>query len=78
MALTISRRLDQRVWIGPHISVTITRIRAGRRGRGDVRLTIDAPQDLRILRDELRRAGLALELPLELAGETDQALAPLP
>ncbi len=47
--LVLSRRLGERILIGENISVTVVRI-AG----GAVRLGIEAPGDLPIMRDELR------------------------
>ncbi len=47
--LVLSRRVGERILIGENISVTVVRI-AG----GAVRLGIEAPGDLPIMRDELR------------------------
>lgn len=47
--LVLSRRVGERILIGENISVTVVRI-AG----GAVRLGIEAPGNLPIMRDELR------------------------
>ncbi len=47
--LVLSRKVGERIWIGPEISVTIVRI-AG----GAVRLGINAPPELAVVREELR------------------------
>jgi carbon storage regulator len=46
--LVLSRKLNERIWIGQKISVTVMDIE-----RGKVRLGIDAPKDVPILREEL-------------------------
>lgn len=47
--LVLSRKVGERIWIGDEISVTVVRI-AG----GGVRLGIDAPTHLAVVREELR------------------------
>jgi carbon storage regulator len=47
--LVLSRKVGERIWIGPDISVTIVRI-AG----GAVRLGINAPPELAVVREELK------------------------
>jgi carbon storage regulator len=47
--LVLSRKVGERIWIGPEISVTIVRI-AG----GAVRLGINAPPELAVVREELK------------------------
>jgi carbon storage regulator len=47
--LVLSRKVGERIWIGDEISVTVVRI-AG----GGVRLGIDAPAHLAVVREELR------------------------
>jgi carbon storage regulator len=49
--LVLSRKVGERIWIGDEISVTVVRI-AG----GGVRLGIDAPTHLAVVREELRVA----------------------
>jgi carbon storage regulator len=46
--LVLSRKLSQRIMIGPDVSITIVKI-----DRNTVRIGIEAPEDLEILRDEL-------------------------
>jgi len=48
--LVLSRKVGERIWIGEEISVTVVRI-AG----GVVRLGIQAPKGLPIVREELRQ-----------------------
>ena len=49
--LVLSRKPGERVLIGENVSVTIVRI-----GPNSVRLGIDAPRDLNIVREELLEA----------------------
>ncbi len=60
--LVLSRKPGERVMIGENVTVTIVRI-----GPNSVRLVIDAPRDLNIVREEL-----CVELPMEVV-ETIQA-----
>ena len=56
--LVLSRKLSQRIMIGPDVAITIVKI-----DRNSVRIGIEAPEDLGILRDELldaSREGLDL------------------
>lgn len=46
--LVLSRRVGESVCIGPGVKVRVMETKAGR-----VRLAIDAPEDVRILRSEL-------------------------
>jgi carbon storage regulator len=46
--LVLSRKPGERIYIGENITVTIVRI-----GPNNVRLGIDAPRDLNIVREEL-------------------------
>ena len=48
--LILTRTVGQTVIIGEHIRVTVTRV-----DRGHVRLGIRAPQDVQIVREELKR-----------------------
>ena len=50
--LVLSRKIGQRVLIGDNISITVVRV-----GGGAVRLGIDAPEDLSVIREELKKAG---------------------
>ena len=47
--LVLSRRLQESVLIGDDIKVTIVEL-----GQGKVRLAIDAPRDVLIIREELK------------------------
>ena len=47
--LVLSRKVGERIWIGEKISVTVVRV-AG----GGVRLGIEAPDDLPVVREELK------------------------
>ena len=47
--LVLSRKIGERIWIGDKISVTVVRV-AG----GGVRLGIEAPEDLTVVREELK------------------------
>jgi carbon storage regulator len=51
--LVLSRKVGERVWIGDKISVTIVRV-----AQGVVRVGIDAPEEMPIVREELRRQML--------------------
>lgn len=48
MALCLSRTTGQRIHLGPNITIEVAEIRGGK-----VRLAIDAPQSVQILRGEL-------------------------
>lgn len=50
--LVLSRKLGEQVHIGPNITVTVVDI-----DRGKIRLGIDAPRDIEILRGELGKPG---------------------
>ena len=47
--LVLSRKVGERIWIGDDISVTVVRITGG-----GVRLGIEAPAELPVVREELR------------------------
>ena len=47
--LVLSRKVGERIWIGDDISVTVVRITGG-----GVRLGIDAPAALPVVREELK------------------------
>ena len=48
--LVLSRKVSERIWIGDEISVTIVRINGNA-----VRIGINAPSHLAVIRDELRQ-----------------------
>jgi len=47
--LVLSRKAGQRIHIGDDIVITVVRT-----GKGSVRLGVDAPSDIPIVRDELK------------------------
>ena len=47
--LVLSRKVGERIWIGDKISVTVVRITGG-----GVRLGIEAPSELPVVREELK------------------------
>ena len=47
--LVLSRKVGERIWIGENISVTVVRITGG-----GVRLGIEAPSELPVIREELK------------------------
>lgn len=51
--LVITRKRGERVWIGPNISVLVTRVTP----TGQVRLAIEAPPHVKIAREELLAAA---------------------
>lgn len=57
--LVLSRKPGERILIGDEIAVTVVRI-----GPNTVRIGIDAPRDMNIVRDELCHPT-EIELPLE-------------
>ena len=56
--LVLSRKAGERILIGDHISVTVVRI-----APGVVRIGIEAPDDLPIVREELKMGQPAGEVP---------------
>ena len=46
--LVLSRKIDEQIQIGPNITITLVQIRGG-----SVRIGIEAPRDVRVLRSEL-------------------------
>jgi carbon storage regulator len=48
--LVLSRKVGQRILIGDRITVTVVKV-----GQGGVRLGIDAPPELAVVREELAR-----------------------
>ncbi|MBX3441505.1 MAG: carbon storage regulator [Planctomyces sp.] len=55
--LVLSRKPGERILIGDNVAVTIVRI-----GPNSVRLGIDAPRDMNIVREELTDPGMAVLL----------------
>ena len=48
--LVLSRKVGERIWIGEDISVTVVRITGG-----GVRIGIEAPHELPVVREELKK-----------------------
>ncbi len=47
--LVLSRKVGEKIWIGEQIAITVVRISGG-----GVRIGIDAPPELPVVREELR------------------------
>lgn len=47
--LVLSRKVGERIWIGDEIAITVVRITGG-----GVRLGIEAPEELSVVREELK------------------------
>jgi carbon storage regulator len=47
--LVLSRKVGEKIWIGDQISITVVRISSG-----GVRIGIDAPPEMPVVREELR------------------------
>ena len=54
--LVLSRKVGQRILIGDQIAVTIVRV-----AQGAVRIGIEAPDDLTIVREEIKQATQTAE-----------------
>ena len=52
--LVLSRKVGERIVVGDKITITVVRM-----GQGNVRIGIDAPGDMTIVRDELLQAAKA-------------------
>lgn len=48
--LVLSRKVGERIWIGDEISITVVRLTGG-----GVRIGIDAPDELPVVREELKK-----------------------
>ncbi len=66
--LVLSRKVGERILIGENIAITVVRI-----GQGGVRIGIDAPNDLVVVREEL-----ADESALSASSEEAAHKRPLP
>ena len=64
--LVLSRKIGERIWIGDDIAVTVVRITGG-----GVRIGIEAPSEMPVVREELKRK-------LEQQLEEDSSAKPLP
>jgi carbon storage regulator len=56
--LVLSRKPGERILIGDNVAITVVRI-----GPNSVRLGIDAPRDMNIVREELCQSGQVTETP---------------
>jgi len=66
--LVVSRKVGERVWIGDQISVTIVRV-----AQGVVRIGIEAPSDMPIVREELRQnSPVRATAPADPSNSSDQ------
>ncbi len=63
--LVLSRKAGERIWIGDDISVTVVRITGG-----GVRIGIEAPHEMPVIREELKR-----KMDLEESNEFDDQSA---
>ncbi|HVJ86378.1 MAG TPA: carbon storage regulator [Caulifigura sp.] len=68
--LVLSRKPGERILIGDNVAITVVRI-----GPNSVRLGIDAPRDMNIVREELCQAGGHAA---ETVGHGIEVEAPLP
>jgi carbon storage regulator len=48
--LVLSRKVGERIWIGDQISITVVRISGG-----GVRIGIEAPSEMPVVREELKK-----------------------
>jgi carbon storage regulator len=67
--LVLSRRVGERILIGENITVTVVRIQPG-----SVRIGIDAPDDVEIMREEI--ASQEIQGPVAARPEPRGAAAP--
>ena len=63
--LVLSRKVGERILIGEEIRVTIVRI-----GAGGVRVGIEAPAHLNVVREELKDRAAQAEKPPEASAQT--------
>ena len=71
--LVLSRKQNERIRVGDSVVVTIVRVSGDK-----VRIGIEAPADVRVLRDELHPCGLEAELAVkaaEVRAQTERAAA---
>ena len=65
--LVLSRKVGEKILIGEHIEVTIVRV-----AEGVVRIGVDAPSELAIVREELLRGKDTAPNPAETARPGDE------
>jgi len=71
--LVLTRKLQQQIKIGSEITVTILKVKGN-----TVRVGIDAPREVRVVRGELPKLGATTEVEAELTLEATEALAAAP
>ena len=64
--LVLSRKVGERIWIGEKISVTVVRITGG-----GVRIGIEAPPELAVVREELKQKLEQAELEKQNLDDTN-------
>jgi carbon storage regulator len=69
--LVLSRKVGEKILIGNNISVTVVRL-----GPGIVRLGVEAPQDLAIVREEIKGTGRDVKTPEPAEVEVRTAPSP--
>lgn len=66
--LVLSRKVGERIWVGDEIAITVVRITGG-----GVRLGIEAPEELSVVREELK---IKMEEEAKDASQTDASKTP--
>ena len=59
--LVLSRKVGERIWIGDEISITVVRITGG-----GVRLGVEAPSEMPVVREELKAKLEQAETPIDV------------
>ncbi len=67
--LVLSRKVGERIWIGEDISITVVRITGG-----GVRLGIEAPHELPVVREELKKKLAKLNPDAEIDSTVSDSL----
>ncbi|MDA0835971.1 MAG: carbon storage regulator [Planctomycetota bacterium] len=65
--LVLSRKAGERILIGEQVTVTVVRV-----GPNTVRLGIDAPRDMNIVREELCDGPMTVDITFEDASQADE------
>jgi carbon storage regulator len=66
--LVLSRKVGEKFWIGDNIAITVVRISGG-----GVRIGIEAPEDLSVVREELKEAQKLQAHAQVMSGESGNA-----
>ena len=69
--LVLSRKVGERIWIGDEIAITVVRLTSG-----GVRIGIEAPKELAVVREELKQKIEAAEKLLKEQGLPGQTSLP--